>query len=37
MHLVKREVNVEEVTSGDQLLEKLVCGGKLGQANLKIG
>ena len=35
-HLIKREVYVEEVTSSDQLLEKVVRRGKLGQGNLII-
>ena len=35
-HLVKREVDVEEEASQDQLLEEMVCGGETGQRNLKL-
>ena len=35
-HLIKREVDVEEEASRDQLLEEMVCRGGTGQRNLKL-
>ena len=35
-HLIKREVDVEEEASQDQLLEEMVCRGETGQRNLKL-